>query len=143
MFNFRFCFNPVQKIKRPASSVKGNRILKNYVVQSAGHIGIFGPDDLKSDYKRRDAQGQHADFGMSRRFLRMAISMMKTSQTYLPKSLRVNTAKMGDRTGYYLSTWPKLTEKWYRAQALDIAFDKGMPYCSANTCSSNLLILST
>jgi transposase len=104
-----------------------NRILKNYVVQSAGHIGIFGPDDLKSDYKRRDAQGQHADFGISRRFLRMAISMMKTSQTYLPKSLRENTAKMGDRAGYYLSTWPKLTEKWYRVQALDIAFDKGMP----------------
>jgi hypothetical protein len=25
------------------------------------------------------------------------------------------------------STWPKLTEKWHRAQALDIAFDKSMP----------------
>ena len=104
-----------------------NRILKNYVVQSAGHIGIFGPEELKSDYKRRDAQGQHADFGMSRRFLRIAISMMKTSQIYLPKSLRENTAKMGDRAGYYLRTWPKLIEKWYRAQALDIAFDKDMP----------------
>ena len=41
--------------------------------------------------------------------------------------MRENTAKMGDRAGYYLSTWPKLTEKWYRVQALDIAFDKGMP----------------
>lgn len=81
----------------------------------------------QSDYKRRDAKGQHADFGMSRRFLRMAISMMKTSQIYLPKSLRENTAKMGDRAGYYLRTWPKLIEKWYRAQALGIAFDKDMP----------------
>ena len=104
-----------------------NRILKNYVVQSAGHIGLYGPEDLQSDYKRRDAQGQHADFGMSRRFLRMAISMMKTFQPYLPKSLRNNRANMEDRADYYLKTWPKLIEKWHRVNALDIAFDKDMP----------------
>jgi transposase len=104
-----------------------NRILKNYVVQSAGQIGIYGPEDLQSDYKRRDAQGQHANFGMSRRFLRMAISMMKTFHTYLPKNLRATKINMKDRADYYLQTWPKLIEKWHRAQALDIAFDKNMP----------------
>jgi len=43
-----------------------NRILKDYIVQSASHIGLHGPEDLMSDYKRRDAQGQHADFGIIR-----------------------------------------------------------------------------
>lgn len=104
-----------------------NRILKNYVVQSAGHIGLYGPEDLRSDYKRRDAQGQHADFGMSRRFLRMAISMMKSFSIYLPKSLRATKTNMKGRANYYIKTWPKLIEKWHRAQALGIAFDKNMP----------------
>ena len=62
-----------------------NRILKDYVVRSGSHIGINGPAELKLDYKRRGAQGQHADFGMSRRYLRMAMCLMRTSQTYLKK----------------------------------------------------------
>ncbi|MCP4235966.1 MAG: IS110 family transposase, partial [Aestuariibacter sp.] len=59
-----------------------NRILKDYVVQSASHLGLHGPADLMSDYKRRDAAGQHADFGMTRRYLRMAMCLMRTSQIY-------------------------------------------------------------
>ena len=65
-----------------------NRILKDYVVKSASHLGFHGPQDLMADYKRRDASGQHADFGMGRRYLRMAMCLMRTSQTYLPPRLR-------------------------------------------------------
>ena len=104
-----------------------NRILKDYVVQSASHIGLHGPEDLMSDYKRRDTQGQHADFGMSRRYLRMAMGLMRTSQTYLPKSLRGKKSSMKGRGQYYLMTWPKLRGKWRDANALDIAFAKDMP----------------
>ena len=60
-----------------------NRILKNYVVQSGLHMGIHGPDELIADYKRREAREQHADFGMARRFLRMAMCLMRTHQSYL------------------------------------------------------------
>ena len=35
-----------------------NRILKDYVVKSALHLGLHGPQDLMADYKRRDASGQ-------------------------------------------------------------------------------------
>jgi len=104
-----------------------NRILKDYVVQSASHIGLHGPEDLMSDYKRRDAQGQHADFGMSRRYLRMAICLMRNHQTYLPKSLRDKKSKMTERADYFLKTWPKLHEKWRGAGASDIAFAIDMP----------------
>ena len=104
-----------------------NRILKDYVVQSASHMGLHGPEDLKLDYNRRNAQGQHADFGMSRRYLRMAICLMRTYQTYLPKSLRNKKSKMKERARYFLKTWPRLHEKWRSAGALDIAFAKDMP----------------
>jgi len=104
-----------------------NRILKDYVVQSASHIGLHGPEDLMLDYKRRDTQGQHADFGMGRRYLRMAMGLMRTSQTYLPKSLRGKKSSMKGRGQYYLMTWPKLRVKWRDVNALDIAFDNDMP----------------
>ena len=104
-----------------------NHILKDYVVQSASHMGLHGPEDLMSDYKRRDAQGQHADFGMARRYLRMALGMMRTYQTYLPKRLRSTKINMKERAAYYLTAWPKLREKWHKASSLDIAFAKDMP----------------
>ena len=90
-------------------------------------MGLHGPEDLKSDYNRRDAQGQHADFGMSRRYLRMAICLMRTYQTYLPKSLRNKKSKMKERASYFLKTWPRLHEKWRSTGALDTAFAKDMP----------------
>jgi len=104
-----------------------NRILKDYLVRSGYHIGIQGPEELKLDYKRRDAQGQHADFGMSRRYLRMAMCLMKTYQTYLPKRLRDTKIPMKERAQYYLTSWPTLHKKWERIGALDFAFDKDRP----------------
>ena len=104
-----------------------NRILKDYVVRSGYHIGINGPEELKLDHKRRGAQGQHADFGMSRRYLRMAMCLMRTSQTYLPKSLRDTRTPMKERAQYYILTWSTLREKWKRKDALEFAFDKDRP----------------
>jgi len=103
------------------------RILKDYVVQSAVHIGLQGPDDLKVDYKRRDAQGQHADFGIARRYLRLAMSLMRNCQTYLPRYLCSKQVPMKERAEYYSKLWPKIHEKWRKAKAVDIAFDKAMP----------------
>jgi len=104
-----------------------NRILKNYVVQSASHFGLHGPEDLMLDYKRRDAAGQHADFGIARRYLRMAMCLMRTSQTYLPRHLRQLGVKLKERAGYYLMTWPYLREKWQKLGALEAAFAKDRP----------------
>lgn len=104
-----------------------NRILKDYVVQSAKHMGKHGPEDLMYDYKRRDLSGQHAQFGIARRYLRMAMCLMKTSQTYLPKHLRNQGATKESRAEYYLKNWLKLHEKWRKHRALDIAFDKKNP----------------
>ncbi|MBU1544057.1 MAG: transposase [Proteobacteria bacterium] len=104
-----------------------NRILKDYVVRSGYHLGVNGPEELKLDHKRRGAQGQHADFGMSRRYLRMAMCLMRTSQTYLPKNLRETRAPMTERAQYYITTWSTLRKKWEIKGALKFAFDKDRP----------------
>jgi len=104
-----------------------NRILKDYVVRSGYQIGRIGPEELKLDYKRRAAQGQHADFGMSRRYLRMAMYLMRTSQTYLPKSLRDTRTPIKERAQYYMSTWPTFRKKWEIKGALEFAFDENRP----------------
>jgi len=104
-----------------------NRILKDYVVKSAYHLGLHGPQDLMADYKRRDVSGQHADFGMGRRYLRMAINLMRTSQVYLPPNLRKGDFTLEERAGYYLMSWPYLREKWKKVGALEAAFANNRP----------------
>ena len=104
-----------------------NRILKDYAVQSASHLGLHGPADLMSDYKRRDAAGQHADFGMARRYLRMAMCLMRTSQIYLPSRLRKAQAQIQERADYYLMTWPYLRDKWQKLGTLETAFKADHP----------------
>jgi len=104
-----------------------NRILKDYVVKSAHHLGLYGPQDLMADYKRRDVSGQHANFGIGRRYLRMALSLMRTSQVYLPPRLRKADVILQERAGYYLMSWPFLRDKWKKAGALEAAFAKDRP----------------
>jgi transposase len=104
-----------------------NRILKDNVVQSANHMGLHGPEDLMADYKRRDAGGQHADFGIARRLLRIGMCLMRTSQIYIPQQLRNKEVKPEERAVYYLMAWPSLWDKWNRAGALEAAFQKDRP----------------
>ena len=82
---------------------------------------------MKSDHKRRDAQGQHADFGIARRYLRMGMCLMRTSQIYLPPELRSKKTRSKERADYYLTFWPYFKEKWRKYGALDIAFERDRP----------------
>jgi len=108
-------------------SKRSNHLLKDFVVQSAFHIGHYGPKDLKEDYSRREAAGQHADFGIARRFVRMAMCLMRTSQIYLPPDLRRSDIDSELRSDYYLSMWPYLRDKWSKAGAITTAFAKDKP----------------
>lgn len=108
-------------------SKRSNHLLKDFVVQSAFHIGRYGPKDLREDYSRREAAGQHADFGIARRFIRMAMCLMRTSQVYLPPDLRSTHIEPERRADYYLSMWPYLKDKWSKIGAIDMAFAKDKP----------------
>jgi hypothetical protein len=100
---------------------RSNRILKDYLVQSGSHLGLHGPDDLMADYKRRDANGQHADFGIARRYLRIGMHLMRHSYVYLPENLR-GPSSFKARREYFQMFWPYLLEKWKRYHAHEIAF---------------------
>jgi transposase len=98
-----------------------NRILKDYVVQCGSHQGLHGTEDLMADHRRRKANGQHADFGIARRYLRMAMYLMRHSCIYLPDDLRTGSSDQ-DRKTYYLNLWPCLLGKWKKYHAEEIAF---------------------
>jgi len=118
---------PESEARVGSVSRRNNHILKDYLLQASIHIGRHGPEDLKLDFKRRQCQGQNAEFGMARRLMRIAISMMKTWQFYLPRDLRRNQTDKKDRARYYLSVWPYITGKWRRLGVLEQAFEKERP----------------
>lgn len=110
-----------------------NHLLKNYIVQCGNHLGQHGPGELKADHRRRGANGQHADFGMARRYLRTAMRLMRTCECYLPGDLR-SGAEPGDVRDYYLALWPRLRDIWKKAGALEAAFDTANPLGQWREC---------
>lgn len=99
-----------------------NRILKDYIVQSASHIGLHGVADLMADHHRRDAAGQHANYGIARRYLRVGMHLMRNSTIYLPPELRGSKVSAEARVEYYQIFWPYLLEKWKKYDAHHVAF---------------------
>lgn len=102
-----------------------NHILKDSLLQCAMHIGRHGPEDLMHDYARRDAAGQNKDFGMARRYLRIALCLMKTKNAYIPDYLQ--SKSKDDRRAYYIEMWPLLRRKWSAVNAVKLAFDSSTP----------------
>jgi len=118
---------PEKDAKTGRLGKRANRILKDYVVQSGTLIGRQGPPELMADHHRRQSAGQHADFGLARRYLRLGMCLMRTGQIYLPPELRSEEATPEERAAYYLKLWPNLEAKWRRVKADHIAFDPKNP----------------
>ena len=110
-----------------------NHLLKNGLVQCGNHLGQHGPDELKEDHRRRDANGQHADFGMARRYLRIGMRLMRDGQGYVPAAL-MERADKDELRAYYLETWPRLRDLWKKAGALQEAFDLATPLGQWREC---------
>jgi len=90
-------------------------------------MGLHGPEDLMADYKRREANDQHADFGIGRRYLRTSMCLMRTSQIYIPIRLRIKGVNPEQRAGYFQMIWPSLRDKWAKLGALETAFANDNP----------------
>lgn len=50
--------------------------------------------------------------GMARRYLRMAMCLMRNAQVYLPGDLRRKDSDSKQRADYYMKMWPSLRDKW-------------------------------
>jgi len=76
--------------------------------------------------KRREANGQHANFGIARRYLRMVMHMMRFSHIYLPPDLRMDATSEA-RGEYYQMIWSYLLNKWKKYGAHEVAFAPNNP----------------
>jgi transposase len=110
-----------------------NHSLKNYIVQCGNHLGQHGPHELKEDHRRRGANGQHADFGMARRYLRIGMRLMRHTECYIPDPLR-RDPNPDQLRAYYLDIWPRLLDIWRKSGALETAFDPANPLGQWREC---------
>ena len=90
-------------------------------MQSASHLGLHGAEDLRADHKRRAANGQHANFGIARCYLRIGMHLMRHSYIYLPDNVR-GSATFAARKAYYQTIWSYVLDKWKRYDAHEVAF---------------------
>lgn len=89
-----------------------NRRAKNWVVQAGSQMGQHGPSPLREQYQQLLENGQHADFVMSRRLLRICKDLMHRGSVYRPKALLDPNTPVQTLADYYQQLWPTLLAKW-------------------------------
>jgi transposase len=89
-----------------------NRRAKNWVVQAGNHLGKHGPSPLHEQYHQLMENGQHADFVISRRLLRISKDLMRRGAVYRPKELLDPHTPAQKLADYYQQLWPTLLDKW-------------------------------
>jgi len=89
-----------------------NRRAKNWVIQAANLIGQCGPAELKTQHQKLLLNGQHADFVMGKRLLRICKDLMRRGTVYRPKPLLAQDTPASELSAYYLALWDRLLDKW-------------------------------
>jgi len=89
-----------------------NHILKDWTVQSAQKIHLYGPPELKDRITRWNANGQHGIFAGARRYLRLLRSLVLNRVPYLDPRSRSSHASDQDRADAALQAWLILIQKW-------------------------------
>jgi len=103
---------PDQPASQGHSTTRCNHILKNWTVQSAQKIHLYGPPELKDRITRWNANGQHGIFAGARRYLRLLRSLVLNQVPYLDPTGRSSTASDQDRRDAALHAWLILMRKW-------------------------------
>lgn len=103
---------PDQPASQGHTPSRCNHILKDWTVQSAQKISLYGPPELKDRIARWNANGQHALFAAARRYLRLLRSLVLNQVPYLDPRCRSSTATDQDHADAALQTWLVLLRKW-------------------------------
>lgn len=106
---------------------RSNHIAKDWLVQSANKIGLLGPEELQQQYRQLLDKGQHADFVMAKRYLRISKDLMHRQAVYLPKALFQKESNPAARAAYYLKLWPTLLNKWRPWASPEMVFSAKNP----------------
>ncbi|NQT20166.1 MAG: transposase [Planctomycetes bacterium] len=117
---------PEKEAHSRGRSRRGNRVVKNLVVDTSIKMGMFGHPELKADHSRRVAAGQDVRFTMGRKMLRTSLHLIDHCDFFLPPSLRRNASR-NDLRAYYQHAWTKVLVKWRNSGAIQEAYAPGAP----------------
>ena len=110
------------------ASPRCNRILKDWTVQSAQKIHLYGPPELKDRITRWNANGQHGIFAAARHHLRLVRTLVKNKIPYLGPEGRSRDATPMQIATAAQATWQILQRKWRTVSGgLDLILDEAHP----------------
>jgi transposase len=110
------------------ASPRCNRILKDWTVQSAQKIHLYGPPELKDRITRWNANGQHGIFAAARHHLRLVSTLVKNEVPYLAPEARGHQANPEQIAAASHATWAVLQRKWRTVSGgLDLILDEAHP----------------
>ena len=110
------------------ASPRCNRILKDWTVQSAQKIHLYGPPELKDRITRWNANGQHGIFAAARHHLRLVSNLVKNEHPYLAPEGRTRHAAPEQIATATQATWTILQRKWRTVSGgLDLILDEDHP----------------
>jgi len=103
---------PDQPAAHGHTMARCNRILKDWVVQSAQKIYLHGPPELKERISRWNANGQHGIYAAARRYLRLLRSLVLNQTPYLDPSGRGANASQEQLQAAAQNAWSVMMRKW-------------------------------
>ena len=95
-----------------SASPRCNHILKDWTVQSAQKIHLYGPPELKDRITRWNANGQHGLFAGARRYLRLVRTLVQNEIPYLAPEGRARPVDSEQLIICTHQTWRILQQKW-------------------------------
>jgi transposase len=103
---------PDSPARHGSTAPRHNRVLKDWVVQSAQKIALYGPPELKDRMVRWKANGQSSVFAGARRYLRLLNALTKNEVPYLAPLGRGQGSCPEQRALAIAQTWQVLVRKW-------------------------------
>lgn len=89
-----------------------NRILKDWTVQSAMKLHLYGPPEIRDRIVRWNHNGQHGLYAAARRYLRLALTLTRNGMPYLPPEARAFDPNPSELEAGARSAWETISRKW-------------------------------
>lgn len=103
---------PDSPAKQSHTSPRCNHILKDWTVQSAQKIHLYGVPEHKDRITRWNAEGRHGLYAGARHYLRLLRTIVKNRIPYLNPAARAQGASKPQLQAGAKETWTILQRKW-------------------------------
>ena len=119
-----------------------NRRAKNWLVQAGSSLGRCGPPELQRQHQQLQDHGQHADFIMSKRLLRIFKDLLRRGTVYRPKALLAPDTPAAELAAYYQDLWKRLVLKWQGRIAWEVLVEARYPLGQGRQMAQQLYKIS-